>query len=65
MKKKKVPFGKKVKRVKSVVRVAKAGNTFYTKVLPWILVAGAAAAAAFLDVPIPERKEREKYKETW
>lgn len=63
--KKKVPFGKKVKRVKRIARAAKAGNTFYQKVLPWILVAGAAAASFFLDVPVPERKKREKYKETW
>ena len=63
--KKKTPFGKKVKRVKRIARVAKGGNTFYQKVLPWILVAGAAAAAFFLDVPVPEQKKRKKYKETW
>ena len=63
--KKKVPFGKKVKKVKAAFRVGKGATTFYTKVLPWILVAFAAVVYAVFSIPIPERKIRTPYKETW
>ena len=63
--KKKVPFGKKVKRVKTAFRIGKGASVFYTRVLPWILVAFAAAVYAVFSIPIPERKIRTTYKETW
>ncbi|MBR5739640.1 MAG: hypothetical protein IKY02_06580 [Lachnospiraceae bacterium] len=65
MAKKKVPFGKKVQRAKTAVKVGKGGVKFYKDVLPWILVGFAAVAYAWFSIPIPERKERANYKETW
>lgn len=65
MKKKKIPFGKKVKNVKRIAGMTKGATLFYTQVLPWILVGFAAVAYVALNVPVPERKIKEKYKETW
>ncbi len=58
---KKTNTGKIVKNAKRVVKGVRVADTTYHKVLPWVLVAFAALAYFFLDVPIPDRKMKIKY----
>ena len=58
---KKTDTGKFVKNAKRVVKGVRVADTAYHKVLPWVLVAFAAAAYFFLDVPIPDRKMKIRY----
>lgn len=56
---------KLVKNVRRVKRAVQVGNVIWNRIIPWALVVFAAIAYAILNVKIPEKKVRKKYKETW
>ena len=66
-KKRLTPFRlfKKIRRIRRTAKAVKTGFFFYNRILPWLLVAFAAVAYAVFNVPVPEKKEPKKYKETW